>query len=294
MPTGQGHQHEGDAVAAGEVGAVLAVERVAQALALRPGDHRLGEETHVAGGGQRDVLERQPDPSARAGGVAVPQRAHDAQRRVQAAGQVPGRQHVVDGPRLGRRAGDQREAHPGVDGVVHPGAAVGATGDLQMDQVGPAGHQRVVPVPVPADDVGDQDAAPRAAFGDEPGDQLLTVGAAHVDGDRALALVQPGPVDALAVVGQRPAAVVRGAADGVHPDHLGTELGQRHPGQRHRHETRDLDDPNPGQRSGRARRSGHCVPFLARRRFVVSQPVPERRLTYRCARRLSFPREVSD
>ncbi|MDT5288211.1 MAG: hypothetical protein QOF88_3100, partial [Mycobacterium sp.] len=36
-----------------------------------------------------------------------------------------------------------------------------------------------------------------------------------VDGDGVLALVEPGPVDALAVVGHRPAVIVGGPTDGV-------------------------------------------------------------------------------
>ena len=128
-----------------------------------------------------------------------------------------------------------------------------------MDQVGPQPGQRVVGMPLPPSDIGDQ----HAAVGDQPLHQILPFGRAHVGGDRTLALVQPGPVDAVAVVGERPAVVVGGAADRVDADHLGAELGQRHPGQRHRDEAGDLDDPHPGQRPGRRRtliRSSYQAP----------------------------------
>ena len=95
--------------------------------------------------------------------------------------------------------------------------------------------------------IGDQ----HAAVGDQPLHEVLALRGADVGRHGPLALVQPGPVDAGAVVGDRPAVVVGRAADRVDPHHLGAELAQRHTRQRHRDEAGDLDDPDPGQRSGR-------------------------------------------
>ena len=81
---------------------------------------------------------------------------------------------------------------PGVDGVVHAGAAVGATGHLDVDQVGPQPRQRVVRMPLPPCDIRDQ----HAAVGDQPLHEVLAFLRAEVGRHGALALVQARPVDA--------------------------------------------------------------------------------------------------
>ena len=65
-------------------------------------------------------------------------------------------------------------------------------------------------------------------------------GRGEVEGDRLLALVQPLPVEARPVVGERPAAEVRPAADVVEADHLGAHLRQIEPAGRRGHERRAL------------------------------------------------------
>ncbi|CAG7100615.1 hypothetical protein PICSAR18_04194 [Mycobacterium avium subsp. paratuberculosis] len=127
MPTGQRDNHEPGSVAAGEVLPVLAVDGVAQPFALGADDLRLGEQPQVGRGGQRDVLQRQADPRAGPGLLAAVDGGDDGQRGIQSAAHVPGRQHVVDRAGVLGRAGDQRVADAGVDGVVHTGGAVAAT-----------------------------------------------------------------------------------------------------------------------------------------------------------------------
>lgn len=125
-------------------------------------------------------------------------------------------QRVVDRPVVADQAGGEGEADGRVDRVVDRGAAVRAVEDLQVDQVRAFPREPFIVQPVPARGIGDDDAG----LGDEVLDQPLRVGIAEVRGERALALVQARPVDRLAAVCQRPASVVRGAADGVDPDDL--------------------------------------------------------------------------
>src|SRR6185437_14492179 len=99
---------------------------------------RLGQEAEVAGGGQGDVRERDRQRAALAGAGAPALGPEQTDRRVEPAGDVPGRQHVVDRVGVPGRAGQQREAEPGVDRVVDGGAAVRVALDLQVDQVRPA------------------------------------------------------------------------------------------------------------------------------------------------------------
>ncbi len=255
--------HERDPVTAGEVVAVLAVDRVADPFAGGAVHHHLGEEAEVARRRQRHVLQRNADPLALPGGVAVPQRGDDGQRRVDAACDVPRRQHMVDRRRELGRTGHHRKPEPGVDGVVHPGAAVGATGHLDVDQVGPQPRQVVIRMPFAPCHIRDQ----HAAVGNQSPHEVLALRRTEVGRHGPLALVQPGPVDARPVVGDRPAVVVGRAADRVDPHHLGAELTQRHPRKRDGDEAGDLDDPNPGQRSGRV--GNVCAPRVRGHRGQV-------------------------
>ena len=244
MACGQRHHHEADAVTAGEVPAVLAVDRIAQARPARAGDHRLGEESEVGRGGQGDVVQWQPDGAAGSGGIAVAQRGQDRQRRIQPAADVPDRHHVIDRTGVPGRTGHHRETGGGIDGVVHARRAVAPAQHLEMDEVGPLGAQGVIRMPLPPGHIGDQ----HAAVDDELRHQVLALLAAHIDSHRLFALIETSPVNAVTGVGQRPAVIVGGTADGVDADHLGAECGQRHPGQWHRDEAGDLDDADSGQR----------------------------------------------
>jgi hypothetical protein len=176
---------------------------------------------------QRNVIARQlsVDPAPALG-------RQDADRRVQTARHVPGRQHVVDRRREFGRPGQPGEAERGVDRVVDGRRAVPVPGDHDLDQVRPVPPQGLVLEKAPAHRVGEQDPPVRAWGGDQPGDELLAARRAEIDRDRALALVQARPVQAGAIGRARPPGLVGGAADRVDADHVGTELSQRHPAQR--------------------------------------------------------------
>ena len=271
VPAGERDDHERDAVAAGELLTVLAEDRVADPLPRRAVDHHLGQEAEVSRRRERDVLQRDADPLAHARGVAVPQRRGDGECGVRPARDVPGGQHVVDRARQSDRAGDQRETDARVDGVVDPGASVRAAGYLDVDEVRAHSHQGVVRMPLASSHIGDQDAA----VGDQALDEVLPVLRAHVHGDGTLALVESGPVDAVAVLGHRPAVIVGGAADRVDADDLGTQLRQRHAGQRHRDEAGDLDDPHSGQRTGGIRSISHATHDMGHRRGRRGSPLDD-------------------
>ena len=244
MACGQRHHHEAHAVGGGEVPAVLSVDRIAEAGSLRAVDKRLGEEPEVGRGRQGDIVQWQPDGAAVAGGIPVPQRGQHRQCGVQPAADVPGRHDVVDRSVMTDRTGDQGEAGGRVDGVVDTGRPVGPAEYFEMNQIRALRTQRRMGMPLSPSDIGDQHATVDDQLLNEP----LALLAAHVDGHRALALIESGPVDAVAGVGQGPPVIVRGAADRIDADHLGAERGKCHPGQRHRDEAGDLDDPDTGQR----------------------------------------------
>jgi len=122
-----------------------------------------------------------------------------------------------------------------------------------MDQIGPQPCQGVIRMPLPSRDIRHQNAAVR----DQPLDEVLPFRRPHIGGHGSLALVEACPIDAVAAVGERPPVIIGRTADRVDADHLGPELPQRHPGQRHRDETGDLDDPHPGQGFRRLGCTGH-------------------------------------
>src|SRR5882762_12002298 len=99
-------------------------------------------------------------------------------------------------------------------------------------------------MPFAARDIREQNAPARSTFGNETRHEVLPSGGAKISRDRTLALVQPGPVNAGTVVGDRPTVIVGGAADGVDAYHLGAELSQGHAGQGNGHEAGDLHDPD--------------------------------------------------
>jgi hypothetical protein len=244
VPARQGDNHERGAVAAGEVLAVLAVDGVTQPLSLRPVDLWLGEQPEISRRGQRHVLQRQADARAHPGPVAVADGGDDGERRVEAAAHVPGGQHMVDRTGVPGRTGDERVPDTGVDGVIHCGGSVTAPQQLHVDDVGSLGGQHVMAQPGQAGGVGDDDAV---TLDDEALHQLLALVRAQIDGGRTLALVQSGPVDRGAALGQRPSLDVGGPADRVDADHLRAKLTQRHAAQRCRDEAGHLDDGDTAQ-----------------------------------------------
>jgi len=251
VPARQRHHHEPRPVAAGEVLAVLAVDGVAQALALRPDDLRLGEQPQVAGGGQSDVLQGKGDARAGPGPIAPQDGGDDGQRGIQPACHVPGGQHVVDGPGVIGGAGDERESDARVHGVVHSGRAVAAAQQLDVDEVGALRRQVLVVQPRQAGGVGDDDAV---ALDNQAPHQLLALRGAQIEADGSFPLVQPGPINRGAVAGQRPTVHVGRTSDRVDPDHLCTELVQRQAAQRSGDEAGHLDHGESCERPG----SGHA------------------------------------
>ena len=253
MALGERDDHERGSVAAGELLTVLAVDRVADPLPCRAVHHHLGEEAEVARRRQRDVLERYGDPLALPRGVAVSQRGRHRQGRIHTACDIPRGQYVVDRSSEVGGSGHHRESEAGVDGVIHARASVGPPRHLDVNQVGSQRGERVVGMPFAPGHIRDQ----HPGVGDQPLHEMLALGGPEVGGDGPFALVQPGPVDAGALLGDRPAEVVGGAADRIDPHHLRTELTERHAGQRHRDEAGDLDDPHSGQRSRGTRGISH-------------------------------------
>jgi hypothetical protein len=107
---GERDDHERHAVAAGEVLAVLAVDRVAEPVASRSVQHGLGEEAKISRRREGHILERQPDLTAFAGGITMALRGRDGQAGVEPTGHVPRGQNMVDRGVMLRRAGDERNA----------------------------------------------------------------------------------------------------------------------------------------------------------------------------------------
>ena len=125
-------------------------------------------------------------------------------------------------------------------------------GDGDHHEIGAPRPQGVVVQPAAHGEVGQEQPRVGARGADQLADQLLPARRAKVDRDRALALVEPGPEEAGAVVGHRPAVAVEAAADRVEADHVGPELGQRHPSQRRGDVGRALDHAHAGQDPGHA------------------------------------------
>ncbi len=96
MPAGERHEHEADAVAAGEVLPVGAVQGIAEPFSAGAVDHHLGQEPEIARRGECDVLQGNADPCALTGGIPMAQCGTDCQRHVQPAADIPGRKHMVD------------------------------------------------------------------------------------------------------------------------------------------------------------------------------------------------------
>ena len=130
-----------------------------------------------------------------------------------------------------------------VDGVVDGRRAVRIAEQVHHDQIARAAcFSALVAEPAGRREVGEEDARPVARLGDQAGDQLLALRTAGIDGDRALALVQADPVEALAVGGERPASRVETALQRIEADDVGALLRQRHAAQRRRDERRAFDD----------------------------------------------------
>src|SRR5207245_2852953 len=101
-----------------------------------------------------------------------------------------------------------------------------------------------------------------AGRGDELRDLLLARRLAHIDRDRALALVEAGPVQAASTM-ERPAADVDTTAGRIDADDVGAHRRQRRAAERRGDECRDLHDAQPVQDAhahGHVMLTGTCAP----------------------------------
>jgi hypothetical protein len=157
---------------------------------------------------------------------------------------VPHRHDVIDRPVIITRPGDIRKSGGGVDRVVDRDAAVPAADDVDHNQVVAPRLERRVIQPAPRRQVGDDEARVRARLRHQRLPDLAAFALAHVEHDRALALVEAGPVEAASVLGHRPAAVVQPAAHGIDTNDVGAHLGQQQSGIGRGDEGRGLDHPH--------------------------------------------------
>ena len=248
LPLAGAHRHDLDPLAVGqlEVPPEGAVDVVADPGPLGAQELGLGHVAQHRHRGQGHIGQGQVHqaPLTSAGSLALGDQHTEGGGL--AADDVPGRQHMVGGA-VG--AGEPWVAHCAVHGVVHRGGAVVVAGDGHHDQVVAVLAQALVRQPPHGGEVGGEDAGVGAGSGGQSGDQLPTFGGAEVDLDRPLALVQALPVERLAVRGERPAAVVNSAADGVEADHVGAVLGQGHASRWAGYEGRSLHHPHSRERS---------------------------------------------
>ena len=140
------------------------------------------------------------------------------------ADEIPCGHHMVDRLVPTDRAGRSRIPHRTIHRVVEGGGAVSVAGDGEHHQIRSLRRQRLERHPAAGRKVREE----IACVGNEAREQFLRPIAAEVDGDRALALVEAGPIDRFAGVGQRPTPIVDPTADLIEPDDVSTELSEGH------------------------------------------------------------------
>ena len=205
-------------------------------------------EHEIARHRERHVREWQLDELACAGEAAVPLRREDAQRGRHASDGVPRRQYVVDGVHCRGAVcgtGHEGKTEGAVYGVIDRRAAVRIAGHVHHDKVVPALPQRVVAEPARSGEIGEKDAVAFTGARDQGDDQLAPLGAAGVDGERTLALIEAGPVEALTPRRHRPAPRVEPTFERIEPDHVRALLREGHAAQWGRDERRTFDDAKP-------------------------------------------------
>ena len=102
----------------------------------------------------------------------------------------------------------------------------------EHDQIFPVLLEMLIIHPAAYPKIGQKNAVIRPRRADQLGHDLLTARRADIDRQRALALVQARPKQALVVVGHRPAVIVQAPSDAVEANHFRAHLRQGHPGQR--------------------------------------------------------------
>ena len=234
--------HHEAAILRAEIAAEGAEDLVAEARPVDVVHDRFADVAQRRRGRERHVLQRQHDllPLPRHAAMAL-----GGQKREGAGiggGQIPGWTDRVHRSFMADRAGDHGEAGNGVHRVVDMGRTVARTDDVQRDQVGALHRQLLVGEPASRRHVGGENARALTRRGDQRREQLAAAWIAQIDGDRALALVEAGPVDRAAILRDRPALIVETALDVVEADHVGAHLGERHAAQRRSDECRAFDD----------------------------------------------------
>jgi hypothetical protein len=242
LAIGDRQRHHAAAVGRVERVAVGAIQEIAIGLAVGVVDFDLGQIAEVRGSRKCHIGQRQAHELALAGFAAMAFRGQDSGRQREPCDQVPRGQHMVDRPGLAV-AGHHREAGCAVDRVVERVAAIRRADQLHHDHVGAARLQGFIGEFAVDRKVRHEDAAALAGRGDQVLQHLAALRAAHVDLDRTLALVEGGPVQALAVPVDRHAGGVDVAADRIDADHLGAQLREREAAQRGRDERGEFDDP---------------------------------------------------
>ena len=175
---------------------------------------------------QSDVREAELDKLPHTVEPAMPFGREDGEGREQSCHGVPCRQHVIHGTLMTLRPCQPWEPKRGVDRVVDRGPAIGVAGDDDHDCIGPQLRELFVRAPALDGQVGQQDPSTFPGRRYEAGHLAASKLGAGVDGHRALALVQAGPVKAAAAM-QRPTVDVQSAARWVDANHVRTQRRQR-------------------------------------------------------------------
>ena len=140
------------------------------------------------------------------------------------ADEIPCGHHMID--RLARtdRSGRRRISHRTIHRVVEGGRTVSVAGDSEHHQIRPLRRQRLEGHPAAGRKVGEE----VACVSNEAREQFLRPITTEVDSDRTLPLVETGPIDRFAGVGQRPTAIVDPTTNLIETNDISTELSEGH------------------------------------------------------------------
>src|SRR2546425_4853503 len=274
LPEGVGEASDDEVAVARREGLVrhqVGVAAPELAVLLAVGEH---VRRHV--GEERDdgVEHRHLDPLARAGAVALDQRRADAERRVDARGDVRDRRRGLDG-RATLLAGVAHETARRLQDQVHAWllrewAARPEGSDRAVDEARVRGVERLGAEAVALHHAGAEILDQYVRLRDQPAHQRGARLLADVDGEPTLVAVQPLEVEA-ADLGREAAGAV-GVADAVaaagllHLDDVGAQVAEQRRAPRARRLVREVDDTDASQRRVPLR---HAPAFYQRRRRRV-------------------------
>ena len=195
----------------------------------------------------------------RPGALALGERRGDAVRAVHPGEQVADRDADA-GRVVGVRAGERHQPGLALGDLVVAGAAalgpvVAEAGDRQDDQPRVELVQPLDREAQAVEHAGAEVLDQHVAVPDQAGERLAAVVALEVEGDRLLVAVAGQEVRRLAVVlradeRRAPAAGVVTGAGRLDLDDAGAEVAEHHRGVRAGERPRQVDDDDPGQRSG--------------------------------------------